>query len=96
MFVSLGKSERIFPEVDPWNYVPRIKVPVLMLNGHDDWLFPVESSQVPMFKALGTPEKDKKHVIYPGGHVDFVDRMDVIKEALNWLDHYLGPIAAKP
>jgi len=39
---------------------------------------------------------EKKHVIYPGGHVGFVDRMDVIKEALNWLDHYLGAIASKP
>jgi eukaryotic-like serine/threonine-protein kinase len=96
ILASLGAAARALPEIDSWNYAPRIKVPVLMLNGHDDWLFPLESSQNPMFKAIGTPDKDKKHVVYAGGHVDFVDRMETIKEALNWLDRYLGPIAAKP
>jgi len=55
-------------------------------------LFPVESSQNPLFKALGSPEKDKRHIIYPGGHVDFIDRLEVIEEALGWLDRYLGPV----
>jgi hypothetical protein len=45
-----------------------------------------------MFKALGTPDKDKKHIIYPGGHADYINRQDVIQEALNWLEQYLGPV----
>jgi hypothetical protein len=49
-----------------------------------------------MFKELGTPEKDKRHIVYPGGHVDFMDRNEVIKEALDWLDHYLGPVRTQP
>jgi hypothetical protein len=53
---------------------------------------PVESSQNVMFKALGTPDKDKKHIIYPGGHADYINRQDVIQEALNWLEQYLGPV----
>jgi hypothetical protein len=69
---------------------------MLLLNGQDDSMFPVQSRQVPFFKAIGTPEKDKRHVVYPGGHVDFIDRLDVIKEALRWLDQYLGPVDAKP
>jgi alpha-beta hydrolase superfamily lysophospholipase len=67
-------------------------VPVLMLSGRDDSVGPVEVSQKPMFKALGTPEKDKRLTIYPGGHVDFMDRLEVVKEGLDWLDHYLGPV----
>jgi pimeloyl-ACP methyl ester carboxylesterase len=81
-----------FPVVDSWNYAPRLKVPVLMLNGQDDSMAPVETSQKPMFKALGTPEKDKRYHVYPGGHADYINRQDVIKEALEWLDRYLGPV----
>jgi dienelactone hydrolase len=92
VLVSGGTRAPQAPEADSWNYAPRVRVPVLMLNGHDDSLSPVESSQNPMFKALGTPEKDKRHIIYPGGHIDFMDRYEVIKEALDWLDHYLGPV----
>ena len=67
-----------------------------MLNGHDDSIYPVESSQNPMFKALGTPEKDKRHIVYAGGHIDFMDRTEVIKDALDWLDRYLGPVKLRP
>jgi eukaryotic-like serine/threonine-protein kinase len=81
-----------YPVVDSWNYVPRVKIPVLMLNGQDDSLSPVETSQNPIFKALGTPEDHKKHIIYPGGHVDFINRQEVIQEALKWLNTYLGPV----
>ena len=31
-----------------------------------------------MLKALGTPETDKSHVTFPAGHVDIVDRMEII------------------
>jgi dienelactone hydrolase len=92
LLVSTGSYPAELSEVDTWNYAPRVKVPVLMLNGRDDSLHPVESGQNPLFKALGTPEKDKRHVIYPGGHVDFIDRLEVVKEALDWLDRYLGPV----
>jgi dienelactone hydrolase len=96
VLVSGGSRQARSPETDSWNYAPRVKVPVLMLNGHDDFLSPLETSQNPMFKALGTPEKDKRHIIYPGGHVDFIDRNEVIKEALDWLDHYLGLVKLQP
>ncbi|MSO49213.1 MAG: hypothetical protein EXQ49_04825 [Acidobacteria bacterium] len=51
------------PEVDEINFAPRVKTPVLMLNGRQDFTFPIESSQKPMFKWLGTPEADKRHGI---------------------------------
>jgi eukaryotic-like serine/threonine-protein kinase len=64
-----------------------------MLNGRYDTTFPVEISQVPMFRLLGTPEKDKRHVILEGSHVVLVSaRNEVIRQTLDWLDRYLGPV----
>jgi hypothetical protein len=39
---------------------------------------------------LGTPEKDKRHVVFESGHVPPADML--IKEVLDWLDRYLGPV----
>jgi len=79
------------PEIEPLNFVPRIKVPVLLLAGRNDFIFPVETSQAPLFKLLGTPAEDKRHVIFEGaGHVP--PRIGVIREILDWLDRYLGPV----
>jgi dienelactone hydrolase len=87
---GLPPSTRALPEADEINFVPQVRVPVLMLNGRYDAVFPVESSQVPLFRLLGTPEKDKRHVIYESGH--FPPRREVKRETLDWLDRYLGPV----
>jgi dienelactone hydrolase len=79
---------RSMPEVDPFNFVPRVRIPVLMLNGR--YYFPVETSQKPMFVRLGTPDADKKWIVYDGGH--FVPRDELVKETLAWLDRHLGPV----
>jgi formylglycine-generating enzyme required for sulfatase activity/dienelactone hydrolase len=76
------------PEIDPFNFAPRVTTPVLMLNGRDDFTFPVETSQRPMFQTLGTPPADKQRVEYAGGHIFPFARM--IKDTLDWLDKYLG------
>jgi eukaryotic-like serine/threonine-protein kinase len=81
------------PESDALNFLPRVRVPVLMLNGRYDYTFPVESSQKPYFRWLGTPEKDKRHVLYDAAHDVMVNRTQVVKEVLSWLDQYLGPVA---
>jgi pimeloyl-ACP methyl ester carboxylesterase len=75
------------PEVDQLNCAPRVKVPVLMLNGHFDFAFPPHASPEPMFRLLGTPKQHKRRVVYDTGHN--VPRNEVIKETLNWLDRYL-------
>jgi eukaryotic-like serine/threonine-protein kinase len=80
----------MLPEVDPLNFLPRIKIPVLMLNGRLDHFFPVETSQVPMFENLGTPPENKRHLVYDAGHL--VPRSQLIKETLDWFDKYLGPV----
>jgi dienelactone hydrolase len=81
------------PEGDYVNFLPRVRVPVLMLNGRYDYTFPLERSQGPFFRWLGTPEKDKRHVLYDAAHDVMVNRTEVVKEVLAWLDHYLGPVA---
>jgi len=78
------------PEVEEINYAPRVTVPTLMVNGRYDNVFPLETSQNPMFRLLGTSEKDKRHAILDGGHLP--DRDEMIKEILDWLDRYQGPV----
>jgi eukaryotic-like serine/threonine-protein kinase len=82
--------ENTLPEADQINYLPRVSQPVLMLNGTYDMYFPVESSQKPMFRLLGTPEGQKKMLVYPSGHL--VPSTEFIKETLAWFDDYLGPV----
>ena len=79
------------PEVDPVNFVSRVRMPVLMVNGRYDFFLPLETSQRPMFRMLGTPERDKRHVVFESGHIP--PRTESIKEILNWLDRYLGPVS---
>jgi formylglycine-generating enzyme required for sulfatase activity/dienelactone hydrolase len=74
------------PEVDPINFLPRIRIPTLMINGRYDFFFPLETSQIPMFRLLGTPADQKRHVVEDGSH--FVPRTRLIQEALTWLDKY--------
>ena len=71
------------------NFLPRVKQPVLMLNGKPDHFFPVETAQKPFFKLLGTPEGRKKYVLYEVGH--FVPRTQFIAESLSWLDINSAP-----
>jgi predicted esterase len=78
------------PEADPFHYLPQVKVPVLMINGEQDQVFPVATSQKPLFEQLGSPPGQKRHSIYQGGH--FVPRTQFISESLKWLDQYLGPV----
>jgi len=82
--------ERLPSEIEPLNFAPRVKVPTLMLNGRDDFMFPVNSSQLPLFHLLGVPYSQKHHVLFDSGHVP--PNTPVVKETLDWLDRYLGPV----
>jgi eukaryotic-like serine/threonine-protein kinase len=90
LYVAGLTMERGRPEVEPINHLPRIKSPVLMLNGKYDFFFPSETAQKPFFQFLGTPAPDKVWKLYEGGHD--VPRTELIKESLAWLDKYLGPV----
>jgi dienelactone hydrolase len=81
---------RSLPEVDTINFISRVKQPVLILNGHYDFFFPVESTQEPFYRLLGSRKDQKKRLLYETGHN--IPRNELIKETLNWLDQYLGPV----
>jgi hypothetical protein len=89
--LSLGGTwARGLPEVNPVNYIPRVEVPTLMLNGRYDMTFQYETHVKPMFDLLGTPDEHKRLVLYETDH--FTPRTDRTKETLAWLDRYLGPL----
>ncbi|MBN2129790.1 MAG: protein kinase [Sedimentisphaerales bacterium] len=79
--------------IDPMHHAPRVKVPVLMINGKDDYAAPYETSQRPMYEFLGTPEAFKEHKPYPCGHgVLSLFSNQVHQDVVDWLDRYLGPV----
>jgi dipeptidyl aminopeptidase/acylaminoacyl peptidase len=85
-----GLTGRVYPEIDPINYVSRINIPVLMLNGKYDYAFHYEKEVLPFFNMLSTPEKDKRLRVYETDH--YIPKNEMIKEVLNWLDKYFGPV----
>jgi dienelactone hydrolase/predicted Ser/Thr protein kinase len=78
-------------ETDPVNFAPRVRQPVLMVNGREDFDLPYDTAQVPLFAALGTAAADKRHAVLEGGHIPPRPQL-VYKEILEWLDRYLGPV----
>jgi dienelactone hydrolase len=83
------------PTSDPANFAPRVTVPILMISGSDDWVFPYETAQKPLFDLLGTPLENKKHVIFPGAHsISWEYHKKCDEEIVKWLDRHLGPVGA--
>jgi hypothetical protein len=95
VLASGGLRDADPPEVDAYNFAPRVHIPVLMLNGRDDFIFPMRTHQVPLFDALGTPEPDKVFRSYAGGHANLLTRPELMGEILDWLDKYLGPVGLR-
>jgi serine/threonine protein kinase len=93
LYVAGMNFQRALPEADQINYVTRVRQPTLILNGELDFFFPVETSQRPLFELLGTPPENKKRLIFPGGHS--VPRPEMMKQSLQWLDQYLGPVGGQ-
>lgn len=60
-----------------------------MVNGRHDYFFPLDTSQEPMFRTLGTPPKDR--VLSDSGHAPS-ERGEVQRLFLAWLDRYLVPV----
>ena len=78
------------PEIEPINFAPRVRVPTLMVSGKQDFARPVETLQRPLFDLLGTPPDQKRLALFDGGHLPRLH--DMIREILDWLDRYLGPV----
>jgi dienelactone hydrolase len=87
------QSLRRPPETDPINFAPRITAPTLMLNGRDDFIFPLDTVARPLFTLLGAPADRKRHAIHEGGHLPPLN--ELIRDVLGWFDQYLGPVATR-
>ena len=76
----------------PWSSTPPALV--LMLNGRNDAINPMDTHQVPLLRLLGTPAAYKRHIVFESHHVP--PRWEMIKEILDWLDRHLGPVIQDP
>jgi pimeloyl-ACP methyl ester carboxylesterase len=81
----------LHPMIDLINYAPRITVPMLMLSGRYDHIYPYEQSQKRTFELLGTPVADKKQIEYDTGHFTLPPNR-VAADVSDWFDRYLGPV----
>ncbi len=86
-----GLTNERLGECDPVNFAPRHTAPTLLLNGRYDMEYPVETVARPLIKLLGTPERDKRIVLFDGGHIPPLNS-EVKRQLVNWLDRYLGPV----
>ena len=86
-------AERRPAEVDPLNFAPRITAPTLMLNGRDDFIYPLDTVAKPLLSVLGAQPDQKRFAVHEGGHVPALN--DLIRDILDWFDRYLGPVAMK-
>jgi serine/threonine protein kinase/dienelactone hydrolase len=78
------------PEINEVNFMGRVKIPTLMLNGRYDTINSLERCIKPAYELLGTPAQDKKLILYETDHIPPIN--DLIKETLAWFDRYLGPV----
>jgi eukaryotic-like serine/threonine-protein kinase len=83
-----GFTGRGRPEARQINYVTRVRIPTLMLNGKYDTL--AGNGIQPMFDRLGTPAEHKQLKLYDTDHIP--PRNEMIKETLAWLDRHLGQV----
>ncbi len=78
---------------DQADFAPRLRIPVLMVNGRYDFSFSLEHAQEPLFRMLGTAAADKRHVVLETPHDVRARRPEMMREVVGWLDKYLGPVA---
>jgi eukaryotic-like serine/threonine-protein kinase len=79
------------PEIDELNFAPRVRIPVLMLNGRYDLSYLAETSQTTLFHLLGAPDSQKRHILFDIGHVP-LQRLEM-RETMDWFDRYLGQVS---
>ena len=81
------------PEVNPAYFLPRVTIPTLMINGRFDTAWRIDHEIKNMYELLGTPDKDKKLVLFDSDHL--APKKDLVREALSFLDEYFGTVQLK-
>lgn len=83
--LSAGLLPRAFdPVIDPGQYLASADIPLLMVGGELDFIFPLERSQRPYFEAWNAPGGDKQLVSLPTGHTPR-DLRPIAAVVLPWL-----------
>ena len=90
VFAAGGLRFNLPPEIQTANFMPRVKAPVLLINGTNDFAVP-PAARRRFLELLGTPPEHKKLVELEGGHVP-IDARQFFREALDWYDRYLGRV----
>jgi hypothetical protein len=78
------------PEVLPFNFLTRNTTPALMVNGRYDFELKLETAVEPMFHSLAVSDADKRLAVFDSDHLPKPN--DIVRETLDWLDRYLGPV----
>ena len=87
-----GLGARVQPEIDPLFFLPRTSVPVLMLSGRLDAGGPTRDQRSSLLRLTRYPGRAEAPCRFRGGH--FVPMTEVIRESLDFLDRYLGPVGS--
>jgi predicted esterase len=93
MLVSTGISptSQLPPEIQQVDYLARVRIPVLLVTGRNDFTFPYETTQKPFFEYLGTPMSDKRHVALDWGHLP-PGYTELSRQLIDWSNQKLGPV----
>jgi dienelactone hydrolase len=83
-----------FADADALNYAGHITMPLLLLSGRHDFVYPLETVAKPLFDRVGTAPDRKRHVVFDAGHMMF-PRGPMTQEIVAWLNRYLGPVASR-
>jgi cephalosporin-C deacetylase-like acetyl esterase len=80
------------PEINAVNFLGRVRIPTLMVNGTYDVILPPDTSQAPMFERWGADRANKRYKQVAAGHWVTAPevRSETIREVLSWLDDKLG------
>ena len=83
--IEESPEDSIFAHI---NYLPRVKIPMLLFSGKFDLLWPYERQEL-FFNWLGTPEEQKKWICENGRHIIYGPKVQT--ETIQWLNEYLRP-----
>lgn len=83
------------PQNDPNVFWARVEQPTLIMNGRYDPIRPHHFVLAPLVQLLATPDENKKSVLYDSAHWP-LPRFQMMRDSLDWLDLYLGPVDMRP
>ncbi len=72
----------------------RVTIPVLQMGGEHDFTEPIDPYQRAFFEHLGTPDENKRMVVFDAGHQP-LPLEGVLRETVDFLERHLGPGEAR-